>query len=107
MVGTRDNQSLLIHRAFITCSRMDRRIGKRVQKVLHEFRMPGPLRGRETTMGPVPERLIPIFRNVGYGGKEERRLQAWIARLVANWRKKSLAISTDIGMFGRQETNGR
>ncbi|HNP66205.1 MAG TPA: toll/interleukin-1 receptor domain-containing protein, partial [Woeseiaceae bacterium] len=51
------------YRAFISYSSRDREVGERFQKALEDFRVPKPLRGRQTIAGTVGNRLIPIFRD--------------------------------------------
>lgn len=51
------------YRAFISYSSADRPIAERFQNSLERFKVPSVLRGRETKMGRVRKRLIPIFRD--------------------------------------------
>ena len=51
------------YRAFISYSSKDRLIGEQFQSALERFKIPRPLRGRQTTAGRVPKRLTPIFRD--------------------------------------------
>jgi tetratricopeptide (TPR) repeat protein len=51
------------YRAFISYSSKDRLIGERFHRALERYKIPKPLRGRRTTVGEVPKRLTPIFRD--------------------------------------------
>lgn len=50
--------------AFISYSRADAELGGRFQRDLEKYRIPKPLIARNTLHGPVPKRLIPIFRDI-------------------------------------------
>ena len=49
--------------AFLSYSHHDKLIAKRLQKQLETYRVPRRLVGRETTHGPVPARVSPVFRD--------------------------------------------
>jgi tetratricopeptide (TPR) repeat protein len=51
------------YRAFLSYSHKDRRIADRVHARLEGFRIGKDLRGRLTSMGPIPPTLYPIFRD--------------------------------------------
>lgn len=51
------------YRAFISYSSADRAVAERLQRALERFKIPAPLRGRDTPYGPLPKRLTPIFRD--------------------------------------------
>ena len=50
-------------RAFITHSQTDSNWGEWLQKALETYRVPNRLVGRDSRDGPVPKRLIPIYRD--------------------------------------------
>src|ERR1700693_1597278 len=50
-------------RAFLSYSRADAGVARRVSDRLERFRIDRELVGRCTRVGPVPEALWPIFRN--------------------------------------------
>jgi len=50
-------------RAFLSYSHRDRRIAEKVHARLESFRIDDDLRGRVTSMGPIPATLSPIFRD--------------------------------------------
>ena len=49
--------------AFLSYSHHDKLIAKRLQKQLETYRVPTRLVGRETSQGPVPARVAPVFRD--------------------------------------------
>ncbi len=49
--------------AFLSYSHHDKVVAKRVQKQLETYRVPKRLVGRETSVGPVPQRVSPVFRD--------------------------------------------
>jgi tetratricopeptide (TPR) repeat protein len=49
--------------AFLSYSHHDKLIAKRLQKQLETYRVPRRLVGRETSHGPVPARVSPVFRD--------------------------------------------
>jgi len=51
------------YRAFISYSSVDRAVAERLQRALERFKIPAPLRGRDSAYGPLPTRLAPIFRD--------------------------------------------
>ena len=51
------------YRAFISYSHSDKRIAQWLHRALERYRLPKKLIGRETSLGPVPTRLSPIFRD--------------------------------------------
>ncbi len=51
------------YRAFISYSHDDSRWAQRIHRALEAYRLPGNLVGTVTAQGPVPKRLIPIFRD--------------------------------------------
>jgi tetratricopeptide (TPR) repeat protein len=51
------------YRAFISYSHSDEEWAKWLHKSLETYRVPKHLVGRETDLGPVPERLNPVFRD--------------------------------------------
>ena len=51
------------YKAFISYSSADRPQADRLHKALESYRVPKGLVGRPTANGPVPARLIPIFRD--------------------------------------------
>ncbi|MGB0929096.1 MAG: TIR domain-containing protein, partial [Pikeienuella sp.] len=51
------------YRAFISYSHRDAAWGDWLHKGLESYRVPKPLIGRETRVGPVPARLFPVFRD--------------------------------------------
>jgi formylglycine-generating enzyme required for sulfatase activity len=51
------------YRAFISYSHADSRLAKRVHERLENFHIDKELIGRETSIGPIPETLRPIFRD--------------------------------------------
>lgn len=51
------------YRAFISYSHRDARWGKWIHRRLEMYRLPKAIIGRETPYGPIPERLLPIFRD--------------------------------------------
>lgn len=50
--------------AFVSYSRADKRIGESFQRAIERYRIPKPLVARNTLFGPVPKRLIPVFRDI-------------------------------------------
>ncbi len=50
--------------AFVSYSRADKRIGESFQRAIERYRIPKPLIARNTLHGPVPKRLIPVFRDI-------------------------------------------
>ena len=52
-----------LYRAFISYSHSDRKVADWLHRALEGYRIPGRLVGSETPLGPVPARLIPIFRD--------------------------------------------
>ncbi|WP_417493285.1 TIR domain-containing protein [Maricaulis sp.] len=51
------------YRAFISYSHDDSRWAQRIHRALEAYRLPGNLVGTVTAQGPVPKRLVPIFRD--------------------------------------------
>ena len=51
------------YRAFISYSHADEEWAKWLHKSLETYRVPKHLVGRGTDFGPVPERLVPVFRD--------------------------------------------
>lgn len=49
--------------AFLSYSHHDKAVAKRLQKQLETYRVPRRLIGRETSHGPVPARVAPVFRD--------------------------------------------
>jgi tetratricopeptide (TPR) repeat protein len=49
--------------AFLSYSHHDKAIAKRLQKQLETYRVPRRLVGRETSVGAVPARVSPVFRD--------------------------------------------
>ncbi|MGY4829954.1 TIR domain-containing protein [Sphaerotilaceae bacterium SBD11-9] len=49
--------------AFLSYSHHDKAIAKKLQKQLETYRVPRRLVGRETSHGPVPARVSPVFRD--------------------------------------------
>jgi len=49
--------------AFISYSSKDRKWGKWLINALETYRIPGSLVGRQTGFGPIPKRLLPVFRD--------------------------------------------
>jgi len=49
--------------AFLSYSHHDKLIAKRLQKQLETYRVPRRLVGRDTSHGPVPARVSPVFRD--------------------------------------------
>jgi tetratricopeptide (TPR) repeat protein len=49
--------------AFLSYSHHDKLIAKRLQKQLETYRVPRRLVGRATSVGPVPARVAPVFRD--------------------------------------------
>jgi len=49
--------------AFLSYSHHDKAVAKRLQRQLETYRLPRRLVGRETSEGPVPARVLPIFRD--------------------------------------------
>jgi MTH538 TIR-like domain (DUF1863) len=49
--------------AFLSYSHHDKAVAKRLQKQLETYRVPRRLVGRETSHGPVPARVSPVFRD--------------------------------------------
>ncbi len=49
--------------AFISYSHADEAAAVRLHRALERYRIPRPLVGRSSAMGPVPRRLFPIFRD--------------------------------------------
>lgn len=52
-----------IYRAFISYSHADAAVAKWLHRVLEAYRVPAKLVGRDTPLGPVPRRLLPIFKD--------------------------------------------
>ena len=50
--------------AFISYSRADKAVGETFQRDIEHYKIPKPVIGRETLNGPVPKRLVPIFRDI-------------------------------------------
>lgn len=48
---------------FISYSHEDRKHAEWLHRSLESYRLPGRLVGRETEIGPVPRRLVPVFRD--------------------------------------------
>jgi len=51
------------YRAFISYSHVDQAFGRRLHRRLERYGLPRRLVGRETTRGPVPRRVAPVFRD--------------------------------------------
>jgi len=51
------------YKAFISYSHRDRQWGSWLQRALEKYRVPRRLVGRESTFGPIPARLAPVFRD--------------------------------------------
>jgi tetratricopeptide (TPR) repeat protein len=51
------------YRAFISYSHKDAAFGRRLHRRLEAYRVPSRLVGRQSSMGMVPRRLAPIFRD--------------------------------------------
>lgn len=51
------------YRAFISYSHADKRWGEWLHRALETYRVPPRLVGQETTMGTVPDRVRPVFRD--------------------------------------------
>ena len=51
------------YRAFISYSHSDERWAEWLHRALETYRLPRHLVGRDTEFGPVPERLVPVFRD--------------------------------------------
>jgi tetratricopeptide (TPR) repeat protein len=51
------------YRAFISYSHSDERWAGWLHRALETYRLPRHVAGRETAFGPVPERLVPVFRD--------------------------------------------
>jgi hypothetical protein len=51
------------YKAFISYSNLDRAAGKKFFRKLDGYRPPKSLRGRQTELGPVPDKLYPVFRD--------------------------------------------
>ncbi len=49
--------------AFLSYSHHDKAVAKRLQRQLETYRVPARLVGRETSQGPVPARVSPVFRD--------------------------------------------
>lgn len=49
--------------AFLSYSHHDKAVAKRLQRQLETYRVPARLVGRETSQGPVPARVAPVFRD--------------------------------------------
>jgi tetratricopeptide (TPR) repeat protein len=49
--------------AFLSYSHHDKAVAKRLQRQLETYRLPRRLVGRETSEGPVPARVLPVFRD--------------------------------------------
>ena len=49
--------------AFLSYSHHDKAVAKRLQKQLETYRVPRRLVGRDTSHGPVPARVSPVFRD--------------------------------------------
>lgn len=49
--------------AFLSYSHHDKAVAKRLQRQLETYRVPARLIGRETSQGPVPARVAPVFRD--------------------------------------------
>ncbi|MEO8152398.1 MAG: toll/interleukin-1 receptor domain-containing protein [Rhizobacter sp.] len=58
-----DVASELRYWAFLSYSHHDKLIAKRLQRQLETYRVPRRLIGRETSAGPVPARVTPVFRD--------------------------------------------
>ncbi|OYU16174.1 MAG: hypothetical protein CFE37_02180 [Alphaproteobacteria bacterium PA4] len=51
------------YRAFISYSHRDKAVAAWVQSALERYHLPAKLVGRDTSLGPVPARLHPLFRD--------------------------------------------
>ena len=51
------------YRAFISYSHADAAVARNLHRWLETYRIPIRLVGRETSSGPVPQRLRPVFRD--------------------------------------------
>ena len=51
------------YRAFISYSHRDKQWGEWLHQKLERYRVPSKIVGRETDVGPIPDRLTPIFRD--------------------------------------------
>ncbi len=60
---TADTASEPRYWAFLSYSHHDKLIAKRLQKQLETYRVPRRLVGRDTSHGPVPARVSPVFRD--------------------------------------------
>ncbi len=70
--------------AFISCSRKDRRLARRLHRTLDKSRTPRALRGRATPLGTVPRRLARIFFD-----RDERATAPGLAAPVARALERS------------------
>lgn len=73
------------YRAFLSYSHRDRAAVASLHYALEGYRVPRKLVGRPTTVGPVPRRLTPIFRD-----REELSAAPDLSRLILDALEKSL-----------------
>lgn len=52
-----------LYRAFISYSHADAATANWLHRVLEAYRVPAKLVGHDTPLGPVPRRLLPIFKD--------------------------------------------
>lgn len=61
--SVRSTRPIVRYRAFLSYSHADEREARRLHRWLETYRLPARVVGRETSRGPVPRRLTPIFRD--------------------------------------------
>lgn len=102
--------------AFISYSRADLAAGDKFQRGIERYRIPKPLVARGTLNGPVPKRLVPIFRDVtdmvaagDLGAQIEKTLQesAFLILICSPHSAKSMWVNTEVETFKRKGAKTR
>lgn len=102
--------------AFISYSRADMVAGERFQRGIERYRIPKPLVARGTLYGPVPKRLVPIFRDItdmvaagDLGAQIEKTLEesAFLILICSPNSAKSAWVNTEIETFKRKGAKTR
>lgn len=102
--------------AFVSYSTLDGQMGGRFQKALERYKLPKPLRGRLTALGPVPRRLSPIFRDRSdlSAGRDLARMiedglrdSAWLIVLCSPRSAASRWVNAEITKFLEWERGDR
>lgn len=102
--------------AFISYSRADLAAGDKFQRGIERYRIPKPLVARGTLNGPVPKRLVPIFRDItdmvaagDLGAQIEKTLEesAFLILICSPHSAKSMWVNTEVETFKRKGAKSR